>query len=217
VAFFLFLLVTATLFLRPAEIMGDLADLPVYEWLILSCLALSLPKVLPQLRPAALRGRPITLCVFGMFAAIALSHLAQLDFWSTRYSSLDFSKVIIYYLLLLANVDSSARLQTFLLWLLACIVGVVVLALLQYHGLIDIPSLAILEETFVDSQTGEVLVIPRLRSTGIYNDPNDLSMLLTLGLMIAAYQMTRSRYALFPLWTATGALLCYALLLTNRD
>ena len=214
-AFALFLLVTATLFVRPAEIVPDLAGLPVYEWLILSCLAVSLPQLAKQLHPRSLGKRPITLCVFGMWGAIALSHLSRLDFWSTRYASLDFAKVVIYYLLLLANVNSPARLRTFLLWLAGCIVAVVTLALLQFHGAIDIPSLAALEEIDFDPESGETYLLARLRSTGIYNDPNDLSMLLVLGLMIAAYHLIGPRRRFAPVWLAAGALFCYALVLTR--
>ena len=47
-SFILFVLVNATLFLRPAELAPELTNLPfgIYEALILSCLALSLPQIL---------------------------------------------------------------------------------------------------------------------------------------------------------------------------
>ena len=41
--FVFFLLVNAVLFIRPAELVPSLEDLPVYELLIVTCLLLSLP------------------------------------------------------------------------------------------------------------------------------------------------------------------------------
>ena len=46
--YFLFVLVTATLFVRPAEIFPAVYAWPIYEYLILACLAVSLPGVLKQ-------------------------------------------------------------------------------------------------------------------------------------------------------------------------
>ncbi len=44
--FFLFILVNATLFIRPAEVFGIEELENVYQLLILACLAVSLPDVL---------------------------------------------------------------------------------------------------------------------------------------------------------------------------
>jgi O-antigen ligase len=188
--FGLFILVTATLFVRPSEIVSDLAQWPLYEILILSCLATSYSKVLDQLRAARLAEQPITVCVLGLLAAVVMSYLSRLHLTPAWDHGLNFAKVVIYYLLLVSVVDTPQRLRSFLLWLLACIAVVAGLAVLQYHGVIDIPSLSVLREGATDTETGEFLGELRLRSTGIFRDPNDLALILVVGMVIAAYWIT---------------------------
>lgn len=215
-SFYLFLLVTATLFVRPAEIVTDLQDLPVYEWLIVACLAASAFKVLPLLTKDALVRQPITLAVLGMVAAVFLSHASHGDLWSARHDALEFSKVVVYYLLLLANVNSSERLRLYLLCLLGCIMVVAALALLQYHGAINIESLATLEYYDIDATTGHEELVRRLQSTGIFHDPNDLSMIVVVGMAISAYFIFDPRLVQLkaPLAACMGCFF-YALLLTK--
>ena len=215
-SFVLFLLVNATLFVRPGEIMPDLAPVPIYECLILACLLTSLRTVMELLSWRRLVERPIALGVLGMLAAIFLSHASHFDLWSARYDALNFLKTVIYFFLLLANVDSPGRMRVFLLWLLGCIGVTVCLALLQYHAWIDVAALTALQQTEIDPKTGMVYTFPRLRSTGIFNDPNDLSMIAVAGIAIAAYFFT-DRQAGFVRYMSTAALAAcgYALLLTR--
>ena len=58
-----------------------------------------------------------------------------------RYCATDFARVVLYYLLFVAVVDTPARLRAMLVWLLAFIAAMTALALCQYHGVIDIPTL----------------------------------------------------------------------------
>ncbi|HEX5445017.1 MAG TPA: O-antigen ligase family protein [Pirellulales bacterium] len=215
-SFVLFLLVNATLFVRPGEIVPDLAAVPIYECLILACLLTSLRSLTELLSWQRLIERPIALGVLGMLAAIFLSHASHFDLWSARYDSLQFLKTVIYFFLLLANVDSPGRLRTFLFWLLGCIAATVGLALLQYHGWIDLPALTALQQSEIDPATGMVYTFPRLRSTGIFNDPNDLSMIAVSGIAIAAYFVTDPSGGNARLAAWLGLAACgYALLLTR--
>ncbi|HXT60355.1 MAG TPA: O-antigen ligase family protein [Pirellulales bacterium] len=215
-SFFLFLAVTAALFARPGEIVPELEGLPIYEWLILACLAASAFSASEQLSPQTLAAQPLNLAVLGTLAAIFLSHASHGDLWSARYGALDFLKVVIYYVLLVANVDTPARLRLFLLTLLGCIGGAAVLAVLQFHGMIDIASLSAVHETLVDQAAGEELVISRICSTGIYHDPNDLAMILVVGMMLAAYRFFDPGAAISkPFLLGAAALFFYALLLTK--
>lgn len=215
-SFLLFLLVTATLFVRPAEIVSVLEGLPIYNVLIVGCLAASLPRVLAQLRPKALKRQPITACVVGLVAAVFLSHASYGNLWNARNNAIEFSKNAAYYLLLVANVNSPKRLRFFLFWLLGCIVVVAGLALLQYHGVINIEALKTLEEESIDKQTGAMIVMPRMRSTGIFKDPNDLSMLLVVGMVLAGYSFFDPRVVFFkPALFGALAMFFYALILTK--
>jgi O-antigen ligase len=184
-SYLLFLLVTATLFIRPAEIFSDVYDFPIYECLILACLAVSLPGVLSQLSAKSLADNPITACVLGLLAAVVLSHLARLSILEAWTSGFMFFKLVVYYLLLVANVNSEARLRSFLRWLLVFIALAVVLALLSSYRVIELPGVDFIEQWVYDQATGEQVLNTRLRSTGIFNDPNDLAMIIVAGVCIA--------------------------------
>src|SRR5688572_11515516 len=76
-----FLLTTATLFLRPAEILPALEDWPIFQILILTTVAIAHPEMLEQLQLERLVRFPVLLCVLGMPLAIGLSQLVQLNLY----------------------------------------------------------------------------------------------------------------------------------------
>src|SRR4051812_42971380 len=98
--FFLFVLVNATLFLRPAELTPELANYRIYEALILACLAASLPEIVGYFLGRPLADQPLTVCVFLMLPAIALSHLANGAAELAVENTFEFAKVVVYYVLL---------------------------------------------------------------------------------------------------------------------
>jgi hypothetical protein len=214
--FLLFILMNATLFIRPGEIVPGLEEWPIYQWVILSCLVVAYPRVLDQFTRDALVSRPMTVCVVGLWVAVVLSLLVRMATFQARETGFEFGKVILYYLLLVAVVDTPERLRKLLLWLAGFIVILALIAVLQYHGVIQIASLTTLEQKHFDSETGELVVIPRLRSIGIFNDPNDVCLVLGLGIQIGLYfagdkQRGPIRFA----WLAPVALFGYTLIRTQ--
>jgi O-antigen ligase len=152
----------------------------------------------------------------GLLPAIVLSHLTHFNLFSAREGAIEFCKIVIYYLLLLANVSSAARLRQFLTWLVGLILILTALAILQYHHVIDIPSLTELQQRGILEETGEEIVIPRLRSTGIFNDPNDLCLILLSAAWISLYRIGSFKAGLPGLlWLAPVGLFSYALMLTQ--
>src|SRR5262249_40737898 len=99
-AYFLFLLVNATLFLRQAELVGELEGIPLYEYLILTCAVFALPEVLKYLGGRTLEAQPISLCVFGLLGAVLLAQLPTLNVAEAWRTGFHFLKVLVYYLLL---------------------------------------------------------------------------------------------------------------------
>src|SRR5262245_29936855 len=79
-AYALFLLVHATLFLRPAEILPDVQGWPIFLALSLLCLAVAFPDVLRQFTSRALEQRPMTVCMLALLLAVGLSHLVHFRF-----------------------------------------------------------------------------------------------------------------------------------------
>src|SRR5437773_7286526 len=101
-AFALLILVNAVLFLRPQELLPSLEALPIYNVLIVLCLAVSFTAVMNQLNTKSLLTRPITLCVLGLLFALLISNLQHLDLALAKETGVEFTKVVIYYLLMVA-------------------------------------------------------------------------------------------------------------------
>lgn len=230
---FLFILVNATLFIRPAEIVPDLYGWPIYNYLILACLAFALPNILEQFRQRAFETRPITLCVLGLLLAVVLSHVSQLEFELAAEKGFEFFKVVVYYLLLVGLINTPARLRRFLLWLTAFSVVLTLVAVLRYHGVLELSlppppppksgskgseqtNQAFVEERIQDQHTGDVTIINRLRGTGIFQDPNDLCLVLVVGILLSLYWLSTPRTGELRIaWLGPLILFAYALYLTQ--
>jgi O-antigen ligase len=215
VEFALFIVVSAALFIRPGEVVPALLGLPVYEVPLVAALLVAAPRVLRQLQPAALRRQPITACVLALLPAVVLSHLPHLFLWGMKNSGILFAKVVLFYLVMVAVVNTPSRLRRLLVALAAFALVLTAIALLQYHEVIEVPSLTTLRQGELD-ENGEVVFIARLRSTGIYNDPNDLGQMLVAGALISLCGLgALGPRHLRPLWLGPLALFGYALVLTH--
>jgi hypothetical protein len=196
--------------------MADLASWPIYEIVILSCIAVASPKITRQLTVESLVAQPITVCVVGLLVAVVMSHLSHFFLWGARMAGFDFLKVLLYYLLFVGVIDSIERLRRFLSWLVAFTVVLCALAILQHFGVVNIISSAARVDEFVDYETGEKSEVTRICSTGIFNDPNDLAMILVVGMVFSAHRLTDSRFgALSMFWLVPIGLFGYAFALTH--
>jgi O-antigen ligase len=214
--FALFLLLNAVLFLRPAETIPALAGLEIYLVVILACLAASFPAVLEQFRPSELERRPITVCVLGLLLAIILSHLSHLDFGRAAEHGYFFFKFAVYYLLFVGLVDTPGRLRALLACLAAFTAAVAALTVLQYHGVIDLQNVSAVKDVARDAATGKDVTFLRLRFSGIFNDPNDLGVLLAAMMVLGLYWLFDRRSGLLRfLWAGPLLLFLYALGLTQ--
>jgi hypothetical protein len=213
--FYLFVLVNAALFIRPSEIVPGLEAIPIYNILISSCLLVSFPAVQRELTRRRLIATPISVCVLGMLAAVMLSHLSHYNLRYARDAGLDFLKNVVYYLLLVAVLNSPLRLRRFLVYLAGLIAGVTVLSLLHYHGIVTIPSMKVIERTEAYTATGELYKVHQLYGTGIFADPNDLSLILAVGMGLCLCQLEAHRSARRWLWVVPLVVFAYTLFLTK--
>jgi O-antigen ligase len=216
VDFALFLVLNAVLFLRPEELIPSIAGLQIYYWVICANLIVCAPALLHQLSAKVLVRNPVTVCVLGVLATILASHLARFDLWSAREGMFEFVKVVLYFLLLMSVVNTKRRLLWFLSAIVAFTLFINSLAVLQYHGRINIEALTVLMQNDFDVATGEAFQTPRMLATGIFNDPNDLSMIIVAGVIVCAAgffspRLGSARFAL----AAPIAFLLYALTLTQ--
>lgn len=179
-----FLLLNTLLFIRPGEIFPPLLGVPLYDPLLLVCSLVSLSRVTRQLNFASLARRPITVCVTGVIAAAVLSHLVRFSLFGARTYLEQLSRVFLYYLTLVAVVNTPARLRQYLTAIVVLILAVASLAIAQFHGLIEIEALTVLTQKEYAPDSDEAVELLRLRGTGIFNDPNDLSQIITFGILI---------------------------------
>jgi O-antigen ligase len=213
--FFLFCLLNAVLFLRPAELVPSLIGLPIYECVILLTIAASFPQMLKRLEPTNLLANPVNLCVLGVLIAVPLSHLRHMDFYSARYSFATFGKTALYYLLFVSVIRTERRLEQFFKVLLCLLGFMTALSLLHYHEVIYLPQLDSFAQRQENVDTGESIIIPRLQSTGLFNDPNDFAMVLTIGFVVSAYYLLSARIATKPIYLLFMSAIGYALVLTK--
>ena len=217
-SFFLFILVTGALFIRPAEFVPSLAGTRFYEALILACLVATVPRLLGQFSGRSMADRPVVVCCVGLLAAVILSNLAQLDPGSAWSGGQEFAKVLLYYFLLVSVVDTPGRLRTFLMWLVAFSLTITAVALLEWHHYIDLPSFKPLLEWDYDGATGQEIWNPRLRggNTSVFDDPNDICLILVVALLISLYFAGDARVGMFrPIWLVPTGLFAYAIRLTS--
>jgi hypothetical protein len=212
-SFVLFLLVNATLFIRPAEIVPALLGVKIYEALILTCIVAAAPEILAYLTRRSLDAQPVTLCVLGLLLAVPLSHISQLDGAKAWENGFEFLKVVIYYVLLVSVVNTPARLRQFLFYVVAFCAVMMLVALLRYHEVIEIslpppkvdPSKAGQKvenspgkDTFVkeyvwDPNKRELVEIRRLQGTGVFRDPNDLCLAVVICVPLCLFGLMEPR------------------------
>ncbi len=217
-AFFFFLILNFVLFVRPMELLPipDLHGSELYLYMIVISFGLGFPAVLAQLRQEVLEKRPITLCIFGLLLAMLLSHLSHFALRSALDTTITYLKVVVYFLLFCGLVTTPSRLRHILnvvLWSVVIVAGATVL---QYHGVISFPTIDVSRELGQKKFTGESGDILRLVGTGIFQDPNDMCVLLATAVLLGLYRLADQAWSLFRfLWLAPLALLIYAILLTH--
>jgi O-antigen ligase len=215
--FALFIILNTVLFIRPSELVPELAAVPIYQIVIISCLAVTLPRVIEQIRPESLARRPITLFVVGIWLAVVLSIVFGM-FWLTgaKDAGMEFGKVVLYYLLMMAVVNTLPRLRQFMVALCVLTAMVCGLAVADLHGIVDIAGISPIETGYFNRATSEIVSIPRIRATGIFQDPNDLAMLTVLGMACAVYGASLPTWrAHLPMLLSAIALFLYTLALTH--
>jgi putative inorganic carbon (hco3(-)) transporter len=203
--FAIFVVLNFLLFVRPTEVVPGLVGLELYQATIVICLLFSFPVILAELQD--LRGRAITACVLGFNLFLVLSNVVNLRPGEAFAGGVEFFKVVLYFLLCVGLLTTTDRVRIFLWWLAVFVTICALLTVLEYHGLIQLPNLTKLKD-------GEFI---RLRGSGIFADPNDLCVLMAVGLLLALYWLTEGSSGLLArlFWLASLVLMGYAVSLTQ--
>lgn len=238
--FFLFILANAMLFIRPSELVPELGEVELYRYVIAACLLVSLPAVVQQVFSRSLGVPPVAACVLGLFPAVILSHLANGNGEEAFEQGTSFLKIVAYFLLVLSLITTTARLRQFLCWLGVFCAILTVIAVVRYHSSFGTPSqqpppepessVSSLEpkekkktmnhvavaEKVRDPETGVLVDVQRMCGTGIFNDPNDLALVLVTAIPLCLWWLTDpKRKSTRPLCIALILLFAYALFLTH--
>jgi hypothetical protein len=204
--FALFILVTAILFIRPTDFVPGLDEVPIYQIAIVPCILLSWHKLVPQLSPAALKERPVFVFGIGILVVSIISNLLRGKVETGSEVVVEYVKVLIFYLLMLAHLDSPGRLRLFG----GCLVGIILvpitLAVLNYNGYINITSFKVLDD---DGYR-------RLTATGNFGDPNDACEIINCAMLLSLPGLlARGGGPGRVLWLAPLGIFGYALKLTQ--
>src|SRR4051794_22314300 len=108
--FFFFLLLTGVMLLRPEDLSSDLRGANFYLYTIIITTIAAAPKLAHALRAEELVRRPIAVCVLGFLASLVVA-AAMSGRWGEvgQFYIEEFLKVVLYYFLLIAVIDSPIR------------------------------------------------------------------------------------------------------------
>lgn len=213
-AFLLLLGVCAAMILRPAELFPVLNVIPIYESLILGALLCGVAGLKRHFQWRHLTQQPAMLCVIGVLIAIALSHLQRFYLHGVKEGSIDFLKVLLLFGLIVSQTDTVSRLKTLLAVVAITATITVTMCVLDFQGLVDFEFITHISDVDGVTDANQLARVSRMRGTGIFQDPNDLSLLIVFsGVIWAAILWDRSlgplRFAsLGPLVLLLTGLLC---------
>jgi hypothetical protein len=215
-SFALFIVLNGLVLIRPEDFLPEISGAHLYQFVMIFCLLATGRKLVAQLDLNALARRPVTVCVLGVLVATGLSLAVHRQFGMAAEFVGDFGKVIVYYLLLCAVIDRPSRFRAFLGWQVGFVLILASIAVLAYQGFLHIEAMeAVTDVGVIDPATGMEVTVARMCSAGIFNDPNDLCLILTFGSLCALYRAsTASNWFMSMIWALPITLFVYALILT---
>lgn len=211
------LLVVATLFLRPAEIIPDLDEWPIYEVLILGTIACSAQRLPEYLRQRNLLANPMSFCIVAMFVAAGLSLASTANLYALRNDWITLAKAMMLYFLVLVQVRSPDRYRALLLTVAICGTAMVSICVLDYLEIVDFEFIThVADRDGFDEEEEMSIIVLRMRGTGLFEDPNDISLVIvTAGLLCVYFLTHREPFLPRPVWILMLAVLLLGLMLTR--
>jgi O-antigen ligase len=209
-SFALFLLANAALFVRPSDVFPSLEGLEFYRYLLIGCLLVGFPAVLDYLGKARVDSRPIDVCLFLLFPLILLSSLASGGIEVGWDQGVTYAKILVYYLLLVSLVTTPWRIRMFLGCVVVYTAMVTILAALDFYKVIAIPRPLL--------DTGKVIYLDpdRMYGPGIFQDPNDICVLIATSLMFLLGLMSDRRVGVARwLWLLPLGVFAFGFFLTR--
>lgn len=214
--FVLFLFTVATLYIRPAELIPELEGQPLYAGLLALCVLGTHRGILDQFTWSSLRRNPITLCLVGLVGAAAASHLSHAHPSMALAAAEELAKSLVLYLVLMAVVNTPRKFHVLLFTVAISGIVMITLSVLDYYDIIDIPPLVHIVDTIEIPLSDELGKVLRLCGMGLFNDPNDISMVIIATAMLCLFFLTDQNLGPFRIfWLIPMAILAVALLATH--
>lgn len=201
-SFISLLLYIAVIYIRPADWIPAFYGKQLLDWLAILTVFFLAIEAIGKKRKLILN-TPQSLLLLGFLVTIALSHLSRFYFWGAYDSFINFSKIVIMFLLFVNVLDSEKKLKVSL-WLI-----VILTVILAIQGIRQFRT--------GFGWAGQPLTRDgRITWVGIFNDPNDLALglVVAMGILLA---FIFGNTKLFPKIISIPLLgiLLYALYLTN--
>jgi putative inorganic carbon (hco3(-)) transporter len=211
--FGLFVLLNFVLLVRPEELLGDFAGGRLYLIVICCSLPAALGRILDRF--SDLKFDPVSCCVLAFYVLTVASSILPLGIMESTTVAGEFGKVVITYFVGLAALSTPREYLRYLNVLPLLIAGIAGVGLLQFHGYIDNPAIPQVMQADFDEE-GNPIEYPRLCSSGVFNDPNDLCLALAVGLALCGYHLIE-RASVFSIMMSAALVpyFLYALILTQ--
>lgn len=188
-----FLVVNAVIFLRPAEIVPELGQVPFYYFAMLACFACSIVPLLNLTFSSPLKWHPTVIFSFAMFFLSAVSLAINRDLGNAFDEQFEFVKVIAYFVLFLAIIRTPQRLQGVIACVVLCMMATAALGILHFYEVIELPNLKQMEESLQYRYDWSQDTIRRLRFTGLMDGPNEVAVFLSVLTFLCGYQFNNKK------------------------
>ena len=188
-AYFALLIYTAIIFIRPQEWVSWMLGMPVLDFVVGFAVIAWLAHLLAS--DWKFKDAPQNLLVLGLFAAVLMSHVRHTYLAALQEEFKTFGKVVLIYFLIASTADSTRRIKGFILVMVLGSLFLATQGILQAHR----------GYGFGPAFRSQPLVIGdtvRVRAFGIFNDPNDLALMLVAVmpfLLTTALDRERSPFA----------------------
>jgi hypothetical protein len=186
-AFFFFLLANIVVFVRPGEIFAEFQGFQFYLCFIALSTFFAQKELSQMFQPQKFFSQPVTVCVIGVFLCILLSHGSNFYIGGMFRGGVEFFKVVVYYLLLVSLVTTPERLHILLKTTVLSAMVMIGLSVLDYEQVIDFETIKHVTEAQGTDLYGNELRITRMCGTGMFQDPNDISLIVVMMSILSIY------------------------------
>lgn len=140
----------------------------------------------------------------------------QLSFQAAFFGAMRFAEILAYFVLVVAVLDSRARLAVYMRWLAVIICVSAICSLLYYYHAFGLHGTAEFRQRQYDPAIDDVYTFTRLQSFNNFGDPNDYAILLVLGMVLTLDESANSRRPLLRVvWLAAMVVVAFAFTLTK--